>query len=212
MQNQIITISKKHKETAGLIYDRIKDNITPKYILTVTGEVGTGKSTVCYLLGRLLREQGLKVKIMELDNYYKIPPLERKEWRKNHGIKEVGPDEYDWEKIYKTIDDFKNNRITKVPYVDLFTDYVDELTTDFKGVDVLIIKGLYSIKCKESKFKVFIELTYEESKSVNHFVENENLDNFRMQVIRKEQEEVKKLKEGVDFFVNFDYDEEYYHL
>lgn len=212
MQNQIITISSKHKETANLIYDKIKDNITPKYILTVTGEVGTGKSTVCYLLGRLFREQGLKVKIMELDNYYKIPPLERKEWRKKNGIESVGPNEYDWDKIYKTIDDFKNNRITKMPYVDLFTDYVDELTTDFNGVDILIIKGLYSIKCKESKFKVFIELTYEEAKSVNHYVENEDVDDFRMKVIAKEQEEVQKLKEGVDFFVDFDYDEEFYHL
>ena len=50
MQNQIITISSKHKAAANLIYDQIKDKITPKYILTVTGEVGTGKSTVCYLL------------------------------------------------------------------------------------------------------------------------------------------------------------------
>jgi uridine kinase len=212
MQNQIITISNKHKAAAQLIYDRIKDDISPKYIVTVTGEVGTGKSTVCYLLGRLLKEQGLKVKIMELDNYYKIPPLERKEWRRKHGIDAVGSDEYDWEKIYQTIQDFKNNKIATVPYVDLFTDYVDKLTTDFNGIDVLIIKGLYSIKCKESKYKVFIELSYEEAKSKNHFVENEEVDDFRLQIIHKEREEVKKLKEGVDYFVDFDFDAENYHL
>lgn len=212
MQNQIITISNKHKDTANLIYEQIKDKITPKYILTVTGEVGTGKSTVCYLLGRLFKDQGLRVKIMELDNYYKIPPLQRKEWRKKNGIDAIGIEEYDWEKIYKTIDDFKNNRIAKVPYVDLFTDYVDELTTDFNGVDILIIKGLYSIKCKESKFKVFIELSYEEAKEKNHYVENEDVDDFRLKVIQKEQEVVQQLKEGVDFFVDFDYDEESFHL
>ncbi len=212
MQNQIITITDKHKAAAHLIYDRIKDDISPKYIVTVTGEVGTGKSTVCYLLGRLLKGQGLKVKIMELDNYYKIPPKERREWRKKHGIDAVGSDEYDWGKIYGTIQDFKNNKVATIPYVDLFTNYVDKLTTDFNGVDVLIIKGLYSIMCKESKYKVFIELSYEEAKSKNYFVEDEEIDDFRLQVIHKEQEVVKKLKEGVDYFVDFDFDAKNYHL
>ncbi|NOY50801.1 MAG: hypothetical protein GXO88_09605 [Chlorobi bacterium] len=212
MQNQIITISEKHKAAAHLIYDRIKDDISPKYIVTVTGEVGTGKSTVCYLLGRLLKEQGLKVKIMELDNYYKIPPNERREWRKKHGIDAVGSDEYDWEKIYETIQDFKNNKVATIPYVDLFTNYVDKLTTDFNGVDVLIIKGLYSIMCKESKYKVFIELSYEEAKSKNYFVDDEEIDDFRLQIIHKEQKVVKKLKEGVDYFVDFDFDAKNYHL
>ena len=212
MQNQIITITEKHKAAASLIFDRIKDEITPKYIFTVTGEVGTGKSTVCYSIGRMLRDQGYRVKIMELDNYYKIPPMERKAWRKKHGLDAVGMDEYDWKKIYNTIQDFKNDREATIPYVDLFTDYVDELKTKFKGVDILIIKGLYSIRCKESKFKVFIELSYEEAKAKNHYIENEPADDFRLQVIHKEQKVVQQLKKEADFFVDFDLGDEYYHL
>jgi len=212
MQNQIITITSKHHAAAEIIFNKVIEDRTPKYIITVTGEVGTGKSTVSLLLAKLLKEQGIRVKIMDLDNYYKIAPLERKIWRKKNGINKVGLDEYNWDKIYKNIQDFKNDRKATMPLVDMMTDYVDELTTDFKDVDFLIIKGLYSIKCKESKLKVFIELSYEEAINRNLYIPMEITDDFRIQVMKKEQEVVQKLKKDADFFIDFDTSMEMFHL
>jgi len=212
MQNQIITITSKHHAAAEIIFNKVIEDRTPKYIITVTGEVGTGKSTVSLLLAKLLKEQGIRVKIMDLDNYYKIAPLERKIWRKKNGINKVGLDEYNWDKIYKNIQDFKNDRKATMPLVDMMTDYVDELTTDFKDVDFLIIKGLYSIKCKESKLKVFIELSYEEAINRNLYIPMEITDDFRIQVLKKEQEVVQKLKKDADFFIDFDTSMEMFHL
>lgn len=212
MQNQVITITGKHHAAAEIIFNKVIEERTPKFIVTVTGEVGTGKSTISLLLAKLLKEQGIKVKIMDLDNYYKVAPLDRKSWRKNNGIDKVGLDEYDWDKIYANIQDFKNDKKATMPLVDMMTDYVDELTTDFKGVDFLIIKGLYSIKCKESKLKVFIELSYEEAISKNLYIPMEITDNSRIQVMKQEQEVVQKLKKDADFFINFDSSMEMFHL
>ena len=212
MQNQVITITEKHHSAAKIIFDRVIEERTPKYIITVTGEVGTGKSTVSLLLAKLLKEQGIRVKIMDLDNYYNIPPLERKAWRVKNGVSKVGLDEYNWEKIYENIEDFKQGRKATMPLVDMMTDYVDELTTDFKDVDFLIIKGLYSIKCKESKLKVFIELSYEEAINKNLYIPMEITDEFRIKVMKKEQEVVQLLKKDADFFVDFDSSNEMYHL
>ncbi len=212
MQNQVFTITDKHRAAAKLIFDRVTNVDTPMDIITVTGEVGTGKSTISYLLAKLLKNHGVRVKIMDLDNYYKISPLERKEWRKKYGISNVGKEEYDWDKIYSNINDFKHQQKATMPMVDLLTDYVDELITDFKGVDMLIIKGLYSIRCKESKLKIFIELSYEEAMKQNINEESEIADDFRVQVMKKEQEIVQQMKKEADFFIDFGSASEIFHL
>lgn len=212
MQNQVFTITDKHRAAAKIILNRVMENHIPKNIVTVTGEVGTGKSTVSYLLAKYLKNQeNIRVKIMDLDNYYNIAPIERKQWRLKHGIDSVGLDEYDWDKIYENIQDFKKNRIAHMPLVDMVTDYQDELITDFKGVDLLIIKGLYSIKCKESRLKVFIELSTEEASKFNTYEGVEESDEFRLEVMAKEQSIVKRLKKDADFFVDFD-SADAYHL
>jgi uridine kinase len=212
MQNQVFTITDKHRAAAKLIFDRIISDETPMDIITVTGEVGTGKSTISYLLAKLLKNHGIRVKIMDLDNYYKISPLEREKWRQKHGISNVGKEEYNWDKIYKNIDDFKHHRKATMPMVDLLTDYVDELITDFKGIDMLIIKGLYSVRCKESKLKVFIELSYEEAITQNLNEEIEIADDFRVQIMNKEQEIVQQLKKEADFYIDFGSSNEIFHL
>lgn len=213
MQNQVFTITDNHRAAASIILDRVMENHVPKNIITVTGEVGTGKSTVSYLLAKYLKTQEhLRVKIMDLDNYYKVAPIERKQWRLEHGIDSVGLDEYDWKKIYENIQDFKESRIAHMPLVDMLTDYQDELITDFKGVDLLIIRGLYSIKCKESRLKVFIELSTEEASKFNTYEGVEESDEFRLEVMAKEQSIVKKLKKDADFYVDFDSANEIFHL
>ncbi len=204
MQNLVFTINDKHRKAASIIFDKAFPEHQPKNIITVTGEVGTGKSMISYLVGKMFKEKGVRVKIMDLDNYYKIDPLQRKEWRKKKGLDCIGCDEYDWDKIYQNIDDYKNNRVAKMPLVDMLTDYCDELVTDFKGVDLLIIKGLYSIKCKESKLKVFVEVSFDEAVKQNLYDYSGDTDDFVMQVVHREQEIVQKLKKDADFFVDFD--------
>lgn len=212
MQNQVFTITDKHRAAAQIIFDRVMTDHVPKNIITVTGEVGTGKSTVSYLLARLMKNKGIRTKIMDLDNYYKIAPINRKEWRLKHGIQSVGLDEYDWKKIKENLDDYKNNRVAKMPLVDMLTDYQDELITDFKGIDLLIIKGLYSIKCDASRLKVFIELSTEEASKFNTYEGVEEEDEFRLEVMAKEHSIVQQLKKDADFFIDFDTSSEMYHL
>ncbi len=72
MQNQVFTITDKHRAAARIIFNRVLEDHIPKNIITVTGEVGTGKSTVSYLVAKLLKKQGIRAKIMDLDNYYKF--------------------------------------------------------------------------------------------------------------------------------------------
>ncbi len=210
MQNQVFTITDKHRAAARIILKRVMKDNKPKNIITVTGEVGTGKSTISYLLAKYLKKEGIRAKIMDLDNYYRVAPIDRKKWRLKHGIESVGLDEYNWGKIYENIEDFKESRIAKMPLVDMVTDYQDELITNFHGVDLLIIKGLYSIKCKESRLKIFIELSTEEASKFNTYEGVEESDEFRLRVMAKEQGIVQQLKKDADFFVDFNSIENYH--
>jgi uridine kinase len=208
MLHDLITITPRHEQAAKLIFDRFIEvrGIAPKekMIVTISGEVGSGKSTVSMVLGRMLKKIDIRSKIIDLDDYYKIPPLERRKWRLENGIQSIGYDEYNWDKLNQNITDFKRNRKSVMPCVDLITGFIDELHTDFKGVNILIINGLYSLKLEDADLKVMIELTYDETHEAQVYSQKENLDDYRRQVMKREHEVVQALKSKADFYVDFE--------
>lgn len=212
MLNDLVNINKKHEDAAATIYERIAPELCDKYILTISGEVASGKCEVAQVLGRRYKNEGRKVKVLHMDDYYLIPPEERTKWRMKNGIEKIGFDEYDWKRIHRNVADFKNDAKSSLPCVDLITLQVDEIITDFKGVDMLIINGLYSIMLKEADLHVFIELTYRETLKEQIAEQKEELDDFRMKVLEREHEVVQSLKPGADFYVDFDNSGEAFHL
>jgi uridine kinase len=145
-------------------------------------------------------------KLLHIDNYYRIHPLERTEWRKQNGIQNVvGPSELDWETLNKNIKEFKEGKTSTGPCVDLITEQIDQLTTDYSGIDMLIIDGLYAIKTADVDVRVFIELTYHETKKAQVVRGKEPQNEYRMQVLEKEHQEVQALKPTADILIGMDY-------
>jgi uridine kinase len=213
MQNDVFHIRKHHTEAAETVYDEFKEKIGKgKYVIAIAGEVASGKTTLAYLLGRLLKMDGTRAKVLDLVDYYKVPPIERRAYREKHGIDTVGVDEYDWEKIESTIEGFRKDKTKTLPLVDLLTDHVDQITTDFDGVQVLIITGLYAFYCKHVDFKIFMELTYRETYEAQKFTGKEVMDSFRMKILEKEHEAVQKQKNDADAYIDFNTFLDSYHL
>jgi len=212
MLNDKLTVTPKHTTAAQVIVDEVRAIISPKFIIAIGGEVGSGKSTLSYALALKLKKQNLRSKIIDLDDFYTIPPLERKEWRRSKGIDCIGPDEYDWDKINRIVDDFVQDKESTMPCVDLITDFVDTITTDFAGVDVMIINGLYATKLKQAHFRVFIELTYDETEGAQIFGGKEEMTPFRKQILEREHQIVQSLKKGCNLFFDFDASLDKYHL
>jgi uridine kinase len=212
MLNDILIITKAHEKAARTIFDKVMEERREKYIITITGEVGVGKCEVSHVLGKLLKEEGILVKIIHMDDYYKIPPAMRTEWRKKHGIRRVGYEEYNWKMINHNLDDFRNNRISELPSVDLMNDHVDKFITNFDQINLLIINGLYSIKIDSADLKVFIELTYKDTFDEQKATGKEPLDEFRLKVLQREHEVIQTLKSEADFYVDFDENYESLHF
>jgi uridine kinase len=176
-----------------------------RYVVGISGESGSGKSELAHALGKLLKDHHIRVKVIHTDNYYKIQPLLREEWRRNKGFERIGIDEYDWIKIRKTIRDFREEQECMIPCIDLIPEQVDKLITDFSKIDLLIIDGLYAINAPDIDLRVFIDLTYHETK-INQIIRmKEAMSDFRLQILEREHQAVASLKPRADLIVDKSY-------
>ena len=213
MLGDILLIQDTHKLAAAAIKKCMLADLGRKpkgykYIVAISGESGAGKSELSHSLAILLKEERIRVKVIHTDNYYKVPPLLRYEWRKTHGIKSVGTKEYDWNLIHQNIREYKENREAMMPCIDIIPNMVDKLITDFQKVDLLVVDGLYAIKTKGVDLRVFIDLTYHETKLTQIIRSKEPMDDFRQQVLEQEHINVLSLKPLADLIVNKNYDVE----
>jgi uridine kinase len=208
MLGDILLIQDKHKIAGEIIIEKILKNRKDKCILAISGESGSGKTELAHVIARGMRRHGIFAKPLHTDNYYMTDPLKRKAWRVEHGIENVvGYNEYDWNAIHKNIDDFKNGRTSEMPCVDLVTEQVDRLITDFSKVDMLVVDGLYAIKANHVDLRIFIELTYLETKE-KHTKDargKEVMDEVRCAVLGQEHKMVQSLKPLADLLITKDY-------
>ncbi|PKP48932.1 MAG: uridine kinase [Bacteroidetes bacterium HGW-Bacteroidetes-1] len=207
MLGDVLLITEKHQKAGEAIIQKIVKMGKPKMMVAISGESGSGKSELAHVIAKGLRKHGIIAKPLHIDNYYRIHPLERTEWRKSNGIQNVvGPGEYDWNTISRNVLDFKEGQKSTGPCVDLVTEQIDLLTTDYSGIDMIIIDGLYAIKVPNVDLCVFIELTYHETKKAQVVRGKEPQNEYRMQVLEKEHQEVQALKALADVLINMDYE------
>lgn len=212
MLNDRITVTQKHIEAANVVVDEVLPKLDGKYIIAIGGEVGSGKSTLAFAIAHRLKKDGIISKIIDLDDFYLVPPRLRRAWRREKGIQCVGPSEYDWDAINRIIEDFRNDRPSTMPCVDLITGEVDTLSTSFKGVQVAVFNGLYATMLWQADFKVFLELTYRETLEAQLFGQKEEMTGFRKQILEREHKMVQALKPGCNMFFDFDAMLDKYHL
>lgn len=213
MQNDVFHIKDNHIQAAEMVFNEIFEKAEGgKFIITIAGEVSSGKTTLAYLLGRMMKMKGIKSKVLDLVDFYKVPPIERRAYREKNGLETIGVDEYDWNKIELTLKSFREGQSVELPLVDLLTDEVDTIQTDFKNVQVLIISGLYAFSCKDVDYKIFMELTYRETYEAQKYTGKEVMDSFRQKILEKEHKAVQKQKNDADIYIDFNSFFDSYHL
>lgn len=210
MLGDVLLINDLHKEAAKSIYDHLlearrKKKSNYRFIVAISGESGAGKSELSHSLALLLKKEGMRVKILHTDNYYTVPPNDRNEWRKKNGVKKVGYKEYDWKLLNRNIKEFKEGREALMPCVDIVSKQVDKLITKFSDIDILVVDGLYAIKIKDVDLRIYIDLTYHDTKTRRGGRGKEVNDDFRFQVLEMEHQSMLALKTKADLIVDKDY-------
>lgn len=206
MLGDVLLIDDKHREAGEIIVQEILKRKKDKFTVAISGESGTGKTELAHVIAKAMRAHGIFAKPMHIDNYYRILPLERTEWRLSNGVENVvGYGEYDWDTIYRNIAEFKAGSKSTMPCVDLVTEQVDTLITDFSNVQMLIIDGLYAMKTDNIDLKIFIDITYHETGKAQKLRGKEPQNEYRMKVLLQEHEMVKALKPMADILITKDY-------
>jgi len=206
MLSDVLLIEEKHQLAAQKIFEHIEKLREGRFVVAISGESGSGKTELSHCLANLYKKAGLKAKPLHTDNYYMSLPEERNQWREAHGRESIGYTEYNWEEINKNIADFRAGKESEMPCVDIVTDQVDRLITNFEKVDVLILDGLYALKTEDVDLRVFIDITYEQTKKAQLRRGKEAQTAFRAMVLQREHEVVSSLNDLADLYVNLAYD------
>ena len=196
-----IIITNQDKKRAKKLLSRIL-SLPSKSIIAIGGGSGTHKSELAICLQEELYKKNKLSLMVSLDDYYKIHFNFRNEERKNKGIKSVGKQEIDWSSIKTIIKKFKKGNKLFLQIINKYTNSFMLETIDSRGIDYLIIEGLYTNYLRQFKLCnlcIHLEGTPKQTlKFRKKRAKEDEDDSFRKKVVEKEYQEVLKLRKYVD--------------
>lgn len=194
------------EKNAKKIIEKIdKKILLKKAIISIGGISGTRKSETAFKLAEYLINSGKQSHVISGDDYYKIPWHIRNDLRKDN-LENVGPDEWDWKRLWWTFETFRNPLYNNIQYfiMSKFSTAIMQASLEKSNCDILIFEGLYGCHNKlDSDIKIHIGKTDPESTfdfRKKRKKENETSD-FRKQVVERECTEVTNLKPFADIII-----------
>ena len=203
----ILVIKDSHKKAAQDIVDLVLNNDAgEKVSIAIGAESGTGKSEISHMVAKNLfkSEKKLKSFIIHTDDFFVLPHKERNELRKKTNLKSIGPSEVDFNELNYVLKKFESGGQVLIPVLEFITSSAYKLLVDFKDIQVLICEGLYAPMLSVT-YKIFIDLTYHDTKGFRVERGKEVVDEFRMKVLEKEHQAVSELRKQVDYIITRDY-------
>ncbi|MBU0476127.1 MAG: zeta toxin family protein [Bacteroidetes bacterium] len=211
MKGDILVIEEHHFKAAKQIVKTIIREIKKKktrYVITVAGESGSGKSETGKAIADELEKYSLKAALLGQDDYFVFPPKSNDAMRREDA-EWLGPH------VEVKLDQLENNlkdaiegkdSITK-PLVDYNKNSIGEEKVSLAGIKVIIAEGTYTSLLKNVDCKIFIARnrldTLEHRETRNRG--NEIGDPFIEQVLMIEHKIIAGHKQLADFIINKDY-------
>jgi uridine kinase len=212
MKGDIVVIEEHHNRAAIVIVTQIAEQIIAKptrFVITVAGESGSGKSETGMAIANELLKHGIKSVVIGQDDYFYLPPRLNSE-KRHEDSDWLGPH------IEVNFDIFEQNLLDSVhglsefkkPLVDYNANTIDSETINLDGVKVIIAEGTYTSLLKHVDIKVFISRnwlkTLEDRKKRNRG--NEVNDPFTELILATEHKIIAGHKYLADFIINDDYE------
>jgi uridine kinase len=183
MRGDILIIGEQHREAAEDILNMIFHDIqskTGKFIITISGESGAGKSELSCALEDVLERSGIITRIIQQDDYFSYPPKTNERMREAD-IGRVGPGEVRLDLLNENLESILrgNNEIVK-PLVIFEDDMITSETIDISPFKVIIIDGTYTTMLKHVDCHIFIDRDREDTRADrlkrNREKQNEHLE------------------------------------
>ena len=169
MKGDIILIEEWHREAAIKIVAQIRKEIEAKksrYVITVAGESGSGKSETAHAIQEALALKKIKSVILGQDDYFHLPPRsndsrrrENPDWLGPHMEVKLELMDQNLKQALEGVD-----KLVK-PLVDYDNNTILEESHDLSDIKVVIAEGTYTSLLRNVDIRIFIDQTFEDSYS-----------------------------------------------
>jgi uridine kinase len=171
-------------------------------VVTIAGESGSGKSETAAALAEHLEAVGVGAAVLQQDDYFVHPPCTNHRTRLRD-IGWVGPQEVRLDLLAEHIRQARAGASDLVkPLVIYEDDRITEETLDLTGVRVLIAEGTYTSLLPGVDTRVFIELTYRETKKARLERAREEQDDFLDRVLEIEHRIISAHRDRADLLID----------
>ena len=203
-----LNIKKEHieagKRLAELIIPKIK-NPGGKFIITVAGESGAGKSEIAYTLSEHMLEKDLKSIILQQDDYFVYPPKTNAAMRKKN-IDHVGMSEVKLSVLDQNLRDILDGKSSiEKPLVIYEEDRITSETINVEGVTAIIAEGTYTTSLNSVHQRVFIDRTRTDTRDSRKERAREEQDEYLERILEIEHKIISPQKIRADLIVTCDF-------
>jgi uridine kinase len=208
MRDDILIISEDHRKAARGLFNLLLSRIEGhqgKFILTIAGESGAGKSEVAASLALLLEEKGIPVYIIQQDDYFQFPPKTNARMREDD-IRWVGPGEVRIDLINRNIESIiKGDDPVEKPLVIFSEDSITAELVHFNPYKVIILEGTYTSLVQGIDCRVFIDRDLDDTREDRLKRNRERQDEYLNKILQIEHGIISRHKGLADIIITKDY-------
>ena len=209
MKGDKLVIQEEHVKAAqavtGLLLPQIV-KMQGKFIITIAGESGSGKSEIAAALSEFLSEKGIKSIILQQDDYFVYPPKTNAKMRRED-IRHVGLSEVRLDALDQNLHDIMvgKGEIEK-PLVIFDDDLITTERVKLGGIKVIIVEGTYTTLLKNVHQRIFVDRTYVDTSEIRKLRAREEQDEFLERILETEHKIISSHKPQVDIILGIDYE------
>ena len=211
MRGDKLVLLDYHRRAASEIVSRIIKGIGKKktrYIITVAGESGSGKSEIGKALADELEKFGVKSVLLGQDDYFMLPPKSN-DMKRREDPEWLGPHiEVKLDVLEHNIEDaIHGKKEMSKPLVDYDANTIEDETIELDGIKVLIVEGTYTSLLKHVDTRIFICRNWQDTLEIRQkrMRGNEVGDPFIEQVLSIEHKIIAGHKHLADILITKDY-------
>ncbi len=211
MKGDKLIIEEYHRRAAGRIAAILEPEIRQaagRFIITIAGESGSGKSETAAALSEALAGLGIGNVILQQDDYFVYPPKTNERMRRQN-IDWVGVSEVHLDRLDANLADIRTGRASiDKPLVDFDADLIAEETIALSGdsVSAIIVDGTYTTLLANVDRRVFIDRSNVDTRGDRLRRAREAQDGFLEQVLDIEHNIISSHKSLADIVITRDYE------
>lgn len=212
MKGDVIVVDDNHRRVAATIAAAIRTRVTAKpgrFLVTVAGESGAGKSETAAALAEQLLDAGVRSAILGQDDYFGLPP-KTNDARRRQDPDWLGPHvEVRLDLLQANVDSALAGKASiEKPTIDYAANSISTECLNLQGVKVVIVEGTYVSLLRHVDTRIFIARNRLET--LDHRMRrnrgNEVRDPFVEGVLSIEHKIIAGHRHLADFVVTSDYD------